>query len=124
MVNSGRDIEKSCASHSNSALKTPMTPSQLTGSSIRDGFRVSTPAFLLIVTMTAVGSLISPSLAAQTQGEREDQIRALMNLSAVRSALEHIEATDDLTVADQITLTQIPAPPFMEEERGICVSVI
>ena len=42
-----------------------------------------------------------------------------MNRSSVQSALEHVEATDDQTIADQIRLTQIPAPPFMEEERGL-----
>ena len=95
-----------------------MTPSQLTGFSIRERSRVSTPAFLLAVTILATGSLMPISLAAQDQGEYEAQISALMNHSAVRSALEHIEAADDQTIIDQITLTQIPAPPFMEEERG------
>ena len=75
-------------------------------------------AFLFSFRAIATGSLIPISLTAQTQGEYEAQIRTLMNRSAVRSALEHIEATDDQTMTDQVTLTQIPAPPFMEEERG------
>lgn len=41
-----------------------------------------------------------------------------MNHPAVRTAMEHVEATDEQTMADLQTLTQIPAPPFMEEERG------
>lgn len=49
----------------------------------------------------------------------QDQIRALMNEPAVHAALEHIEATDEQTMEDLRTLTQIPAPPFMEEERGL-----
>jgi acetylornithine deacetylase/succinyl-diaminopimelate desuccinylase-like protein len=58
-------------------------------------------------------------VASQSQQEYEAQIRTLMNHPAVRSALEHIEETDDQTMADLMTLTQIPAPPFMEEERGL-----
>jgi acetylornithine deacetylase/succinyl-diaminopimelate desuccinylase-like protein len=92
-----------------------MIPFQLTGFSRP---RVVTPAFLLIVSVLSTGSLIPISLAAQAPGEYEAQIRALINRPAVRSALDHIQATDDQTMTDQITLTQIPAPPFMEEERG------
>ena len=95
-----------------------MTPYQPTGFGIRERFRVPSPAFLLIVTILATSSLITTSLAAQTQAEYEAPIRVLMNLSTVRSALEYIETTDDQTMTNQITLTQIPAPPFMEEERG------
>lgn len=38
--------------------------------------------------------------------------------SRVQEALRLIEADDALTMADLLELTQIPAPPFMEEERG------
>lgn len=41
-----------------------------------------------------------------------------MSDPVVRAALDHIEATDEQTMADLMTLTEIPAPPFMEEERG------
>lgn len=41
-----------------------------------------------------------------------------MSHPAVQAAMEHIEETDDQTMADLRELTQIPAPPFMEEERG------
>jgi len=58
------------------------------------------------------------ALSAQSGAEYERQIQQLMSHPAVQSALEHIEATDDQTMADLRTLTQIPAPPFMEEERG------
>ena len=41
-----------------------------------------------------------------------------MNDPVVKAALDHIEATDEQTMADLRMLTEIPAPPFMEEERG------
>ncbi len=50
--------------------------------------------------------------------EYQDQIQALMADPAVQVALDHIEATDEQTMADLTMLTQIPAPPFMEEARG------
>ncbi len=56
-------------------------------------------------------------VAAQEAAYAE-QVRALMQEPAVREALEHVEATDEQTMADLRTLTQIPAPPFMEEARG------
>lgn len=41
-----------------------------------------------------------------------------MNDPAVKLALDHIEATDEQTMADLVTLTEIPAPPFTETVRG------
>jgi acetylornithine deacetylase/succinyl-diaminopimelate desuccinylase-like protein len=43
----------------------------------------------------------------------------LMERADVRAANEQISATDDQTLAHQIDLTQIPAPPFGEEARGL-----
>ncbi|HEX7119760.1 MAG TPA: M20/M25/M40 family metallo-hydrolase [Longimicrobiales bacterium] len=47
-----------------------------------------------------------------------EELERLAAEPAVRRALEHLEATDDDAVRDLITLTEIPAPPFMEERRG------
>ena len=45
-------------------------------------------------------------------------VSQLLEQGNVRAANEHIVATDDRTLAHQICLTQIPAPPFGEETRG------
>jgi tripeptide aminopeptidase len=45
-------------------------------------------------------------------------VRQLLEHPDVRTAHEHVVATDDRTIADQIALTEIPAPPFGEEARG------
>ncbi|MDX1646663.1 MAG: M20/M25/M40 family metallo-hydrolase [Longimicrobiales bacterium] len=71
--------------------------------------------FLFPVTLVAPGATVAH---AQATPDYDDQIRRLMSHPAVREALEHIEETDDQTMADLRELTQIPAPPFMEEERG------
>jgi acetylornithine deacetylase/succinyl-diaminopimelate desuccinylase-like protein len=44
--------------------------------------------------------------------------RDLMAIPAVIRATSYVEDTDDQTLAQQIELTQIPAPPFGETERG------
>ena len=58
------------------------------------------------------------SLTAQSPTDYDRQIEQLMNHPAVRAALDHIVETDEQTMDDLVTLTQIPAPPFMEEERA------
>lgn len=63
-------------------------------------------------------SLFVAPLSAQSQGDYDAQLQQIMNHPAVRAAMEHIEETDARTMADLRELTQIPAPPFMEEERG------
>ena len=45
-------------------------------------------------------------------------VSQLLEQADVRAASEHILATDDQTLAHQIGLTEIPAPPFAEETRG------
>ncbi len=45
-------------------------------------------------------------------------LNALLERADVRAAHEHIHATDEKTLADQIGLTEIPAPPFGEEVRA------
>lgn len=47
-----------------------------------------------------------------------DEMDRLTAMESVNEALSFIEETDDQTIEDQITLTEIPAPPFAEEERG------
>ena len=54
-------------------------------------------------------------LSAQTPAE---EVRSLAEHPAVQRALGYIEGVDPRTIRELIELTQIPAPPFMEEERA------
>ena len=45
-------------------------------------------------------------------------VSQLLEQENVRRACEHVFATDDRTLTDQIALTEIPAPPFGEETRA------
>jgi acetylornithine deacetylase/succinyl-diaminopimelate desuccinylase-like protein len=48
-----------------------------------------------------------------------DEIARLQADGRVREALRLLETDDARTMADLLELTQIPAPPFMETERGL-----
>lgn len=61
--------------------------------------------------------LFTPSLDAQSQ-KFDQEVARLVNQSVVVEALRVIEALEPTTLADLISLTEIAAPPFMEEERG------
>ncbi|MDZ7779858.1 MAG: M20/M25/M40 family metallo-hydrolase [Gemmatimonadota bacterium] len=59
---------------------------------------------------------VAPAVAQTPDYEAE--IAALTAHGAVQRAMEIIEAEDAATMRDLRELTQIPAPPFMETERG------
>jgi len=43
----------------------------------------------------------------------------LQDHPGVQVARDHILATDERTLRDQVELTEIPAPPFGEQARGL-----
>ncbi len=61
-----------------------------------------------------------PAAHAQAVAEAayHHETQRLMAHPAVEGAFREIEALEPSTIRDLITLTEIPAPPFMEEERG------
>ncbi len=79
---------------------------------IRTSFMAAAAAGLLAAAAPAI-------VHAQSTEDYDARIRSMMNHPAVRAAVDHIETTDEQTMNDLRTLTQIPAPPFMEEERGL-----
>ncbi|MFW6192002.1 MAG: M20/M25/M40 family metallo-hydrolase [Gemmatimonadota bacterium] len=50
--------------------------------------------------------------------EARERIRQLAEDEAVARALEHVRADHGRTVDDQVSLAEIPAPPFEEDERA------
>ena len=58
---------------------------------------------------------IPAAAIGQTPG---DEVRRLAEHPAVRSAFGIIEELEPRTIRELIELTQVPAPPFMEEERA------
>ncbi|MDH3271555.1 MAG: M20/M25/M40 family metallo-hydrolase [Gemmatimonadota bacterium] len=82
--------------------------------------RLEKPSSIRLLPAAVALVLASSPLGVQAQAPSayDEQVRQLMNHPAVRTAMQHVESTDDQTMADLRTLTQIPAPPFMEEARG------
>lgn len=69
------------------------------------------PILALLTTLVSATPLLAQSDVAT-------EIERIFNEPSVRRALDHIEASDAQTMRDLITLTEIPAPPFMEQVRG------
>ena len=65
--------------------------------------------------MAVAASGYGGSLAGQDPGV---EVRRLAETPAVRRAFDAIESLEEGTVRDHVALTEIAAPPFMEEERA------
>jgi acetylornithine deacetylase/succinyl-diaminopimelate desuccinylase-like protein len=74
-------------------------------------------ALLLPLVLIAFGPVVAEG--QQVAPEYLEEIQNLMLTEAVMEALEVAEQDSDWAVAQLIELTEIPAPPFMEEARGI-----
>ncbi len=75
----------------------------------------------------ALASILAVTIAPQpleaqdtptASPEIRSEVQAIFEHPRVRDAFRYLEETDDVTMSDLRELTQIPAPPFMEEERG------
>ncbi len=69
-------------------------------------------AFILLASFGA------QSVSAQSPDPAQE-LRAIFADPSVQAALERIEADDAETMRTLVTLTQIPAPPFAEQVRGL-----
>ena len=77
---------------------------------------MASPAAPLRLPLALLIGLLLPSTAQAQDYARE--VEALLARTSVQGAMDHIEETDEQTIRDLIELTQIPAPPFMEQVRG------
>ncbi|HEV2129686.1 MAG TPA: hypothetical protein VGR27_01200, partial [Longimicrobiaceae bacterium] len=75
---------------------------------------------LASVALAALTPVPVPAQAACNPRENRhcQEIRRLAAQPAIRRAFEFIERTEERAMQDLITLTEIPAPPFKEEERA------
>jgi hypothetical protein len=74
------------------------------------------------ITAALAAALLPSGAQAQNRCDPSDrycaEVARLVEDAAIREALLHIDAIDAQGMRDLITLTEIPAPPFGEEERG------
>ncbi|MHB1194879.1 MAG: M20/M25/M40 family metallo-hydrolase [Longimicrobiales bacterium] len=73
--------------------------------------RIRGAAFGLLLTLAPL------PLQAQASAV-DEEVRRLAQHPAVKRAMEFIEQSDAITMADLVELTQIPAPPFGEGPKG------
>ena len=74
---------------------------------------------LTLLSLTVALALTPQSAAAQTVAVRYiEEVRSIAATFAVAEAMRLAEEMDDWSLERLIELTEIPAPPFMEEVRG------
>ena len=71
-----------------------------------------------IASALAGGTLIAAAPSGLTAQTPAEEVRSLAEHPAVRRAFGFVEGVDPRTIRELIELTQIPAPPFMEEARA------
>lgn len=77
------------------------------------GVRLRVRRFIFVIALAAAVIAAAPTVARQ-----EDIGLALLKDAAVRAALDAARAGEPQTLADQVRLCEIPAPPFKEGERA------
>ncbi|TVP51226.1 MAG: M20/M25/M40 family metallo-hydrolase [Mongoliibacter sp.] len=75
--------------------------------------RVATLFVILIIS----GILLQVN-AQEIQSKYMEQVQQFSSKPEIKEAFAYIREIDDQTIADMITLTEIPAPSYHEEEKG------
>ncbi len=76
------------------------------------------PGLLSLFLLPGLGLSAQVQSAPEVEDRFREEVEALLALPAIQSAFQYVERSDDLTMRDQIELTEIPAPPFGEEVRA------
>lgn len=74
--------------------------------------------FLVFLLIAAFSITVRAQESTTIQNTFKKEIRALSKQKVVQSAFEAIEQDESFTMAQHIELTEIAAPPFMEQERA------
>ncbi len=74
--------------------------------------------FLFLLLPLLSQAQIKAKAVASIEPSFQKEIKKLTRRSAVKKAFQLIEAQNDQTLQDHITLTEIEAPPFKEEKRA------
>ena len=72
----------------------------------------------LLFTFGFIASFGGKSVGAQSP-DAAQELQAIFANPAVQQALERLETDDAETMRTLMTLTEIPAPPFAEQARGL-----
>ncbi len=75
--------------------------------------------FIAVAVTAAALPLRAQTARCDTANEYCAQVVRLVSDAGIQRALEQIDALDEQGIRDLVTLTEIPAPPFGEEARGV-----
>ncbi|MDP3853485.1 M20/M25/M40 family metallo-hydrolase [Phenylobacterium sp.] len=67
---------------------------------------------------TSLSAVLALLIAGPALAGPKDDVAKIVNSAAFKTAAATLDAEHDRTVADIVTLTEIPAPPFKEMERA------
>lgn len=87
-------------------------------------YKTGIPALFLCILFSACEQVEEPSAtyyneeSVELQDQFLNEVSELAEMDIIREAFQFIEGYDDQTIENQIHLNEIPAPPFMEEERA------
>lgn len=70
------------------------------------------------IAIALLSACVSAQQSVKTEKEYTKEIAKLAKSKKVQTAFGHIDSQEDQTAKDLVTLTEILAPPFKEEERG------
>ena len=79
---------------------------------------VRTPPLFSTLVLCGLMAAFSPAASQTVEARYADEARELAGTDGVIEAFRLIEELDDWSLDRTIELTEIPAPPFMEEARG------
>ena len=72
-----------------------------------------------LLMLSSIAVLLPTSVIAQaTPSEYAAEARSLLAMPAIAAAMQRVEDLDDWALERLIELTEIPAPPVLEEVRG------
>ena len=72
-----------------------------------------------LVMLSSIAVMLPVALIAQaTPNEYASEARSLLAMPAIAEAMQRVEDLDEWSLERLIELTEIPAPPFLEELRG------
>jgi len=72
-----------------------------------------------LVMLSSIAMMLPVALIAQaTPNEYASEARSLLAMPAIAEAMQRVEDLDEWSLERLIELTEIPAPPFLEELRG------
>lgn len=74
---------------------------------------------LILIYLIMISAIYANAQNVTIADQYVDEVQQIVKNDKIKRAFEIIDSEDELTIQNLITLTEIPAPPFKEEVRGL-----